>query len=74
MDGGADAVSCDPRRVLCRSLPPPCSTGEVPRVVGSCYGECVPIDACACSEPAACPDRNQYTCHNFRQRCGPYLN
>lgn len=67
------SVSCDARMVLCRIAPPTCAEGLVPSVSDSCYGACVPIDDCVCAGPDDCPDPDHYTCHNFRQRCGPYL-
>lgn len=70
----ADVVSCDRRPLSCRRAEPLCDDGEVPRIVGNCYGECVPIDACVCSEAADCPLEEMYTCHRSRQRCGPYVN
>lgn len=54
------------------SAPPKCAEGEVPIVDGA-SGRCVPIDACVCDGPEACPDSNHYTCHMFKMRCGPYL-
>ncbi len=71
--GGA-SVSCDPRAVLCRRGTPKCAGGQVPSVVGSCYGDCVPVEQCACSEAAACPLPDEYTCHLSAGHCGPYVN
>jgi hypothetical protein len=73
--GGAASgrVSCDPRSVLCRRAPPICDEGEVPSVVGRCYGECVPIEQCGCTGPEACPFPETYTCFLDRQHCGPYV-
>lgn len=70
----ADVVSCDRRPLSCRRAEPVCGEGEVPRIIGNCFGECVRIDACVCSEAADCPFEEMYTCHRFRQRCGPYVN
>jgi hypothetical protein len=76
-NGGVPAegsVSCDPRAVRCRVATPTC-TGvmEVPSVVGTCYGPCVPIAACKCSSAVECPDSNQYTCIMSAKHCSPYL-
>lgn len=68
-----EGVNCDQRDVLCRALPPECPEWQVPRVEGSCWAGCVPIDACACAGPDDCPMRDIYTCHNSAGRCGPYL-
>lgn len=67
-------TSCDPRKALCRSLPPTCATGEVPSIDGSCWGPCVPIATCTCTSAADCPDPNQYTCHLSRGVCDYYVN
>jgi hypothetical protein len=69
---GSGAV-CVPNEAFCRVAAPKCPEMLVPAVEGSCWGECVPIGDCVCSGPEDCPDANQYTCHNFRSRCGPYL-
>jgi len=70
---GSNAVSCDPREIFCRRLTPVCGANEVPSVEGTCYGPCVPVEACTCAEAAACPQPNTYTCHLDRQRCGPFV-
>jgi hypothetical protein len=67
-------VSCDARSITCERLAPNCPQGQVPSAVGSCYGPCVAIEACGCTTAAECPDANQYTCHLFARRCGPFLN
>jgi hypothetical protein len=72
-DAGHGATSCDPRQVTCKDAAPTCPDSQVPEVVDACFGACVPIDACACDGPDACPDSNHYTCHMFKMRCGPYL-
>jgi hypothetical protein len=51
----------------------PCPEGEVREIVDACYGECVAIDRCECDAPDDCPHQEQFVCHNFRMRCGPYL-
>lgn len=71
----AGGVGCDRRPVVCKIALPTCpNPGEVPSVIGTCYGPCVPINACACGAPEDCPERNQYTCHMSARRCGPFLN
>lgn len=72
-EGPCEAVRCDRRDVVCRAAEPECPEGQTAQVVGGCYGSCVPIDACECTEAAACPSPDRYTCHRFRMRCGPYL-
>jgi hypothetical protein len=72
-DAGDGVTSCDRRKLACKRADPTCPEGEVPAIVAGCFGACVPIDACACDAPEACPDANHYTCHNYKQRCGPYL-
>ncbi len=72
--GGADSelVSCDQRQVSCKRLLPNCPANQVPSVVGNCYGDCVDIASCACSQADDCPDTNQYTCWS-KQHCGPFV-
>jgi hypothetical protein len=70
----AGAVSCDRRDLLCKRAEEPCPQGQVREIVDHCWGECVLIDSCLCDEAADCPDENQYTCHMYRGRCGPYVN
>jgi hypothetical protein len=65
-------VDCDPRKILCRIAPPQCGVMEVPSVDGTCYGECVKIDRCACASAAECPEQEQYTCWS-QMHCGPYV-
>lgn len=71
--GEPSLVDCDARKVTCKVAKPTCGTFQVPSVEGSCYGECVKIERCACSEAAECPDSNQFTCWK-RTHCGPYVN
>jgi hypothetical protein len=67
-------TNCDPRDVVCNTLPPTCGQLQVPRVVGDCYdGSCVPIDQCLCTVAEECPDRSQYTCFLSANHCTPYL-
>ncbi len=76
-EGGASsldgAVCVAPDGPFCMMMPPECATGEVPSVVGMCWGECVPIGDCACEGPEDCPEPGQYTCHNYIGRCGPFV-
>jgi hypothetical protein len=65
-------VDCDARKIVCKRLAPPCDAMQVPSVEGTCYGECVPIDRCACALAAECPDNDQYTCW-MSKHCGPYV-
>lgn len=67
------AVSCDRRDLRCKRAEPICPEGQVAQIVNNCFGPCVPIDACACEEAAQCPNEAQYTCHLYRNRCGPYV-
>ena len=69
----AGAVDCDPTKILCKRTPPKCAVGNVPSVSGSCYGDCVPVETCACSAPEQCPQPGQYTCHMSGKHCTPYL-
>ncbi len=74
-DAGSAAsglVDCDARKVTCKRAAPQCSGFEVPRVEGTCYGECVKIDRCACSSAQECPDPGQFTCWS-KTHCGPYV-
>lgn len=73
-DAASDAVSCDRRNVACRRAEPICPEGQVAEIIDQCFGECVPIDQCVCTEAADCPYEERFTCHLFRQRCGPYVN
>jgi hypothetical protein len=66
-------VSCDPAQALCKMSPGACPTMQVREVVGTCWGDCVKIEQCACGSAAECPDSNQYTCWMGRH-CGPYVN
>jgi hypothetical protein len=70
--GATSLVDCDPKKILCKRLAPPCDAGEVPSIDGSCYGECVKIDRCACSAAAQCPQPEQYTCW-AQEHCGPFV-
>ncbi|MCE7893496.1 MAG: hypothetical protein DYH12_27970 [Sorangiineae bacterium PRO1] len=39
--------ACQPTQVFCNALPPTCPKGEVPSVLGGCWGPCVPAVQCA---------------------------
>jgi hypothetical protein len=77
-DGGADSgpadglFDCDARKIICKRAAPACGDFEVPSVEGTCYGECVKIDLCACSSADECPNENEYTCW-MSTHCGPYV-
>lgn len=75
VDAPPTSGSCDARRVLCDALPPICSEGEAPSVVGACWGPCIPATSCTCSTPEECPDIRGYseTCYTGRGFCGPFL-
>lgn len=77
-DGGDCELSvrydCDPRKLRCRRAPPQCADGQVPSVDGSCFGECVRIEACRCTGPEECPSHDQYTCLLSARHCTPYLH
>jgi hypothetical protein len=72
--GGASGPlhDCDPRKVTCKIAVPDCPDLQVPSVEGTCWGDCVGIAECACSEAEDCPDNDQYTCWS-QQHCGPYV-
>jgi hypothetical protein len=70
--GAAGLVDCDARKIVCKRATPQCGTFEVPSVEGSCYGDCVKIDRCACTEAEQCPENNQYTCWS-KTHCGPFV-
>jgi hypothetical protein len=65
-------LDCDPRKIACKRATPVCGTFEVPSVEGSCYGDCVKIERCACSSAEQCPDNAQFTCW-AKTHCGPYV-
>jgi hypothetical protein len=70
--GGSALFDCDPKNVTCKIAVPDCPAFEVPVVDGTCWGDCVKIAQCACSEANDCPNENEYTCWS-KQHCGPYL-
>jgi hypothetical protein len=70
---GDPLIDCDPKQVACKIATPTCPTGQVPSVEGTCYGECVKIEQCACAQAEQCPDSNQYTCWIGAKHCGPYV-
>jgi hypothetical protein len=49
-DAQGEGYDCDLSQVLCRRAEPECAAGEVPTVLGSCYGPCVPADQCKPAE------------------------
>jgi hypothetical protein len=71
-NGTADR-DCDLGKVRCRRALPACAEGEVPTVEGTCYGPCVKLERCACSEAEDCPFPEMYTCHRSARHCGPYV-
>jgi hypothetical protein len=70
---GPGLVDCDQRQVVCKIAQPICPENQVPSVDGSCFGPCVPIEACACSDAQDCPLNERYTCWQ-RTHCGPYVH
>ena len=64
---------CDPRKITCKRTPPECPELQVPSVDGSCYGECVDVNASQCTGPDACPLSEKYTCNMSAKHCTPYL-
>jgi hypothetical protein len=66
-------MSCDPAKILCKLAVPECPEGQVPSVSGSCYGPCVPVESCACTQESECPNHDSYTCHKSAGHCGPYV-
>jgi hypothetical protein len=70
--GAGGLVDCDQRKIMCKRAAPVCDPMHVPSVVGTCYGECVKIERCACSGPDECPNENEYTCWSGKH-CGPYI-
>jgi hypothetical protein len=67
------AIDCDPRKILCKRVAPECPEGQVPSVLGSCYGDCVPLESCPCSGPEQCPNPDTGTCHMSAGHCGPFV-
>ncbi len=74
-EGECDKVDCSPSAITCQTLVPPaaCPAGQVHSVKDNCYGPCVPISQCACSSSAACPDPDQYVCHQSAGHCDYYV-
>jgi hypothetical protein len=72
----SESVDCDdrPGKVTCKRARPTCTEGQVPAVVGGCWGDCVAIDQCVCKEADACPERETYVCHMSAGHCGPFVN
>jgi hypothetical protein len=48
-------VSCDPREVFCFETVVPCREGMAREVRDNCWGDCVRLDRCTCTEDDACP-------------------
>ena len=70
--GASGLVDCDPNKIVCKRAAPQCDDGEVPSVEGTCYGECVAVEQCACTRADQCPQPNEYTCWG-QQHCGPFV-
>ncbi len=70
--GSTGTLDCNPRNVTCRSLPPTCPMGQVPSVMNSCWGSCVPFAMCPpipCmpGQPSSfCPAQTQCDFDTFR--------
>lgn len=73
IDAGSGVTSCDTRQLRCRRAAPVCDALHVPAIVSGCYGDCVPVEACACLTAEECPDSSQYTCLLSAHHCTPYL-
>jgi hypothetical protein len=73
-DVGADKTSCAPRLVACDMKEPSCPANQVASVVNGCFGPCVAIDQCSCTDAPDCPHEESYTCHRSARHCGPYVN
>lgn len=71
MSSGGGAVCTAP--VLCDALPPMCPDGQVPSIMGGCWGPCVPITSCYCDARTECPPAPRgsepYTCDRATMRC-----
>ena len=63
---------CRADKVLCRRAAPRCDEGDVPSVVGTCWGDCVAIEDCSCAEAADCPQQEKFTCWVGRGHCNYY--
>lgn len=48
-------VNCNLFEVLCFETPLPCPGDLVREVVGECWGQCVRLERCACTNDEACP-------------------
>ncbi len=53
-----EKLDCDGSKVLCKSLPPNCSEGQLPGVMDNCWtGSCIPIRNCnAVPDCKLCPE------------------
>jgi hypothetical protein len=65
-------ADCDTSKVRCRRMPPQCAEGEAPTVEGSCFGPCVKVQRCACSQTVKCPNPGKYACW-YNTHCGDYV-
>ncbi|MGC4089843.1 MAG: hypothetical protein QM756_18545 [Polyangiaceae bacterium] len=65
------ARSCNLSAVACDALPPTCAAGQVPSVLGGCYGPCIPVGEC--SEVNSCNDcaANGLVCVTDDSQLGP---
>jgi hypothetical protein len=64
-------VSCDQSKVLCAAPTPQCAKGQVPSVLGACWGPC--IDATQCSRVTTCADCASagLSCVQYDTQLGP---
>lgn len=76
--GSCDAAfNCDTRDVTCRRLAEPCPQGQVRAIEAGCYGSCIAISSCGCTEQDDCPDPNgidEFACVMSRGSCDYYVN
>jgi hypothetical protein len=54
----------------CESIPPTCEPGQVPSVIGSCWGPCVPVTQCAAVPSCAACSGPLQTCVVIEQQTG----
>jgi hypothetical protein len=62
--GGGNGIRCNPSTVLCDAPTPVCPVGEVPSVIGACWGSCVPI--LSCETEASCDDCQGGFCAEYQ--------
>ena len=65
----AGGFNCDRREIRCRIPDPVCPAGQVGSIEGTCWGPCVPLTDCRCSEGPECP--GEATCDASAMRCAP---